>query len=146
VGSQAKVQFVYPLPGSFTISGSYKNLPGIPIEAVANSNIVPPSTLGRALSGPASYQLLPRPTAGSTALAGSLYDDRLNQVDTRLARSFSFGKLRVQAIAELYNVFNNRPSQGNNNTYTAAGTKSGWLTPGALLGGRLFKFGTQINF
>jgi hypothetical protein len=54
--------------------------------------------------------------------------------------------MRVQAIAELYNVFNSRPSQGNNNTYTPPGTPQGWLTPGVLLGGRLFKFGTQVDW
>ena len=146
VGSQAKVQFVYPLAYGFAVSGSYKNLPGVPITAAANSVVVPPTTLGRALSGPVNYQLAPSPNAGSTALASSQYDDRLNQVDTRLSRTFKFGKTKVQAIAELYNVFNSRPSQGNNGTYTAPGTPQGWLTPGALLGGRLFKFGTQIDF
>ena len=43
-------------------------------------------------------------------------------------------------------MFNNRPPQGINNRYTPAGTPQGWLTPGVLLGGRLFKFGTQVNF
>ncbi len=145
VGSQAKVQFVYPVGYGFSLSGSYKNLPGVPVTALANSVLLT-NNLGRALNGPVNYQLLPSPNAGSTALASSAYDDRLNQVDTRLARTFKFGKTKVQGIAELYNVFNARPSQGNNTTYTAPGTPQGWQTPGALLGGRLFKFGTQIDF
>ena len=148
VGSQAKVQFVYPLPADFAVSGSYKNLPGIPIEAITRSNFAVPTNLGRRLSGSGvgQYQLSPRPSAGSTALAGTLYDDRLNQVDTRLSKTFRLGGVRLQAVAELYNVFNARPSQGNNNTYTAPGTPQGWLTPGALLGGRLLKFGAQIDY
>ena len=36
VGSQAKVQVVCPLPYAFAISGSYKNLPGIPIAATVS--------------------------------------------------------------------------------------------------------------
>jgi hypothetical protein len=148
VGSQIKMQVVYPLPAGFAVSGSYKNLPGIPIQAVVRSNYAPPTNLGRALSGSGvgQYELSPRPTAGSTALAGTLYDDRLNQVDTRLQRTFRIGSIRLMAVAELYNIFNNRPSQGNNNTYTAPGTPQGWLTPGALLGGRLLKFGAQIDY
>jgi Carboxypeptidase regulatory-like domain len=146
VGSQAKIQFVFPLRYGFAFSGSYKNLPGVPVTALANSVVVPPTTLGRALSGPVNYQLLPSPNSGSTALASSAYDDRLNQVDTRLARTFRVNSVKLQAILELYNVFNSRPSQGNNTTYTAPGTPQGWQTPGALLGGRLLKFGTQIDF
>ena len=148
VGSQAKVQFVYPLPGDFAVSGSYKNLPGIPIQALTRSAYAPATNLGRPLSGSGvgQYQLAPRPSAGSTALAGTLYDDRLNQVDTRLSKTFRLGGVRLQAVAELYNVFNARPSQGNNNTYTPPGTANGWLTPGALLGGRLLKFGAQIDY
>ncbi len=146
VGSQAKIQFVFPLRYGFAVSGSYKNLPGVPVTALANSVLVPPTTLGRALNGPVNYQLLPSPNAGSTALASSAYDDRLNQVDTRLARTFRVNSVKLQAILELYNVFNSRPSQGNNTTYTRPGTPQGWQTPGALLGGRLLKFGTQIDF
>ena len=130
----------------FAVSGSYQNLPGVPVTALANSVVVPPTTLGRALNGPVNYQLLPSPNSGSTALASSAYDDRLNQVDTRLARTFRVNSVKLQAILELYNVFNSRPSQGNNTTYTAPGTPQGWQTPGALLGGRLLKFGTQIDF
>ncbi len=146
VGSQAKIQIVYPLPAGFTISGTFKNLPGIPILAEVPSGLAA-NTAGRALNGTNTiYQLLPSPNSGSTALASSMYDDRLNEVDSRLSRTFTFGKAKVQAIAELYNVFNNRPPQGINNRYTPAGTPQGWLTPGVLLGGRLFKFGTQVNF
>jgi hypothetical protein len=146
VGSQAKLQVIYPLPFGFTASGSYKNLPGIPITAETPFALAP-NTLGRPLNATNTvYQLLPSPNAGSTAVAASKFDDRLNEVDTRLSRAFKVGKARVQAIAELYNVFNNRPSQGNNNRYTPPGTPQGWLTPGVLLGGRLFKFGTQIDF
>jgi hypothetical protein len=146
VGSQAKIQVIYPLPHAFTVSASYKNLPGIPVtaevpDALARNN------LGRPLNAPNTvYQILPSPNAGSTALASSKYDDRLNEVDTRFSRTFTVGKAKIQAIAEIYNIFNNRPSQGNNNRYTPAGTPQGWLTPGVLLGGRLFKFGTQINY
>ncbi|HEV3057820.1 MAG TPA: carboxypeptidase regulatory-like domain-containing protein [Vicinamibacterales bacterium] len=143
VGSQAKVQIVYPLPKGFILSGSYKNLPGIPIQAAVSSIQAPPINLGRDLTGTgfAYYQLAPAPFAGSTTLTATLFDNRLNEVDMRVTKSFTIGRYKFQPVAELYNVFNSRPSQGNNDTYGPT-----WNTPGELLGGRLFKFGAQMDF
>jgi hypothetical protein len=42
---------------------------------------------------------------------------------------------------DIYNVFNAATILGVNTTYGAT-----WLTPTSVLGGRLLKFGTQINF
>jgi hypothetical protein len=150
VGSQIKLQAVYPLPWDFQISGTYKNLPGIPQSATlvaTNAQVAP--ALGRNLSAcPAagtcnatfSIPLLPIGNNGSTATA-ALYDTRINEVDTRLARTFRFGKVKVLGTADLYNVFNNRVAQAINTTYSAT-----WLTPTSLLGGRLFKVGGQLSF
>src|SRR5262249_37136324 len=41
VGSQAKLQVVYPLPWEFTVSGTYKDIPGLAITA----NYVLPNAL-----------------------------------------------------------------------------------------------------
>jgi len=153
VGSQVKLQAVYPVKGGFTVSGSYKHLPGIPITAtLAATNALVragASGLPRDLSAcfgatpctALSYiQLAPAPV-NSGNVAAKLYDDRLNQVDTKVTRTFRFRQTRVQAIAELYNIFNSRPAQAILNTYGAT-----WLTPTALLGGRLFKIGAQIDY
>lgn len=153
VGSQVKLQAVYPLPAGFTISGSYKQLPGIPITATlpATNAMVRSGAggLNRDLSACfgatpcaaiANIQLAPAPSnSGNTA--GKLYDARLHQVDTKVTRAFKFGKSKVLGTAELYNVFNNRPAQGIVDTYGA-----NWLRPGAMLGGRLFKLGAQVDF
>jgi hypothetical protein len=152
VGSQVKLQAVYPLPYGFIVSGSYKTLPGLPLTA---SFVVPAAVaaaeLGRPRTGcigggtgacSASPQAALLPSANfSGNAAAALYDERLHQTDLRFTRNFRFGKTRIQGIAELYNVFNNRPVQGIFTTYGAA-----WQLPTALLGGRLFKFGTQIDF
>ena len=58
----------------------------------------------------------------------------------RLTKIFRIGRTRVQGIAELYNAFNTRPAQGIVSTYGAS-----WQLPLAILGGRLFKFGAQID-
>lgn len=77
----------------------------------------------------------------SGATAARLYDESINQLDLRLSRSFRFGQLRVQGLAELYNVLNDRPAQAIITTYGPA-----WQLPFSILGGRLFKFGVQIDY
>ena len=62
-------------------------------------------------------------------------------MDLKLSRVFKFGRARFRGDAELYNVFNWRVSQGNNPVYGP-----GDLTPSSLLGGRLFKFGAQLEY
>jgi hypothetical protein len=69
------------------------------------------------------------------------FDDRLNQVDLRLTRTFRIARGRLQGALELYNVLNARPAQANVITYG-----SSWLLPSAILGGRLLKFAAQIDF
>ena len=150
VGSQIKLQAVYPLPFAFVLSGTYKNLPGVPISAnyiLTNAQVAP--ALGRDLSvcrGAVSCaQTVTVPVLPSAAnqgnLSAALFDTRLNQVDLRVTRPIRIGKARVQPTAELYNAFNSRPPQGILATYGAA-----WKRPLAILGGRLFKFGAQIDF
>jgi hypothetical protein len=150
VGSQIKVQAVYPLPYDFVVSGSFKDLPGIPIAAtynVTNAQVVP--SLGRNLAAcfgavpcNATVPVALLPSANNSGdYSATTFDDRIRQVDLRLTRTFRVAKGHVQAIAELYNVLNDRPAQGIATTYGSA-----WQLPTAILGGRLFKFGTAIDF
>ena len=69
------------------------------------------------------------------------YEDRLNQVDFRLTKMIALGKARLRAMVDMYNVF-------NANTVLAATPAYGstWLRPTAILTGRLFKFGAQVDF
>src|SRR5262249_42692155 len=86
-----------------------------------------------------SVELLPAPA--NQGSGGARFDERLTEVDTRLTRRFRLGEGRFEIFAELYNVFNARPPQAVSTTYGST-----WLLPSAVLGGRLFKFGTQIDF
>jgi hypothetical protein len=150
VGSQVKIQAVYPLPWDFQLSGTFKNLPGIPDIAnliATNAQIAP--ALGRSLAAcpgagtctaTVTIPIIPYGTNGSTT-SGTLFDGRLNETDLRVGRTFRFGKARVQAAIDLYNVFNQRVAQGINSTYGGA-----WLTPTSILGGRLVRFGGQFEF
>jgi hypothetical protein len=150
VGSQAKLQVVYPLPWSLSVSGTFKDLPGVPTPATlnaTNAQIAP--SLGRSLSAcPAvgtctltSAVLLLPSTSYQGDAAAVRFDDRLNETDLRVTRMFKVQSGRVQASIELYNVFNERPAQGVISTYGAT-----WLRPSLILGGRLLKFGAQIDF
>ena len=165
-GSQIKFQAVYPLPWDMAVSGSYKHLPGIPLEADYNArNFEVAPSLGRDLSAciqaglsgfgcPAQAQVALLPIGGGDGgtLAGELFDERINQIDLRVSKGLEFGGARIQAIAEIYNVFNSRPSQFNLSTYDQfTGAFFGvpgflWNTPFQVLGGRTFKFGAQIDF
>ncbi|MGH8246408.1 MAG: hypothetical protein ACREUU_08240 [Gammaproteobacteria bacterium] len=135
--TQAKLYVVYPLPWGFQGSLAFQSLPGPPITAnrvYTNAEIAP--TLGRNLaSGPngtAILNLVPR---------GVMYGDRLNQVDGRVAKTFSIGRTRLQAQMDVYNLFNANPVTSVNARYGA-----NWLQPIYILPGRLLKLGVQMTF
>jgi hypothetical protein len=150
IGSQVKFQAVYPLPYEFVVSGTYKNLPGIPFGgSVVYSNALIAANLGRNLSACGTVTGACGQTAEvNVTLPGQLHDERLNQIDLRLQRRFPIGAGRLSGVFEVYNVFNSRVPQNNIVTWGAAPTSpnSAYLRPSVLLGGRLFKFGAQVDF
>ena len=141
-GSQIKLQAVYPLKWGITASGSYKHLPGTGISATynaTNAEVLP--SLGRNLSLCAPTGACNATTAVQLIVPGQRFDERLNQIDTRFTKAVKIGASRIQGIFEIYNLTNTRPSQANNTTFGA-----NFLQPSVILGGRVFKFGTQIDF
>jgi hypothetical protein len=132
-----KVLATYPLPWDLMVSGTFQSLPGPEIEAnwaVRSTQIAP--SLGRPLAAGATQTVnvpLIRPW--------SVFGDRLNQVDFRLARRFRVGSVRLTSQFDLYNLLNANPVLAQNNTYGAA-----WLTPVNILPGRLFKAGVELTF
>jgi hypothetical protein len=138
---QVKVLGVYPLPWfGFQASATFQSLPGPQILAnytATNAQILP--SLGRNLA------------AGANATAvvplvqpGSLFGERLYQVDLRLANVIRSGRVRFQPQIELFNLFNNNAVLGLNNNYSAG--LAGWQRPTSILQGRLLKFGLQAHF
>ena len=76
---------------------------------------------------------------------GTLYPDRTNQLDARLAKTFVMsGGRRLQALLDVYNVFNSNVALRLNGAYGSNGV--GWGTPQAIVPGRLVKFGAQLRF
>ena len=61
---------------------------------------------------------------------GSLYGDRINQLDFRFAKIFRFGGKRAMVALDLYNALNANPVLTYNNTFVPGGTvAAGELDP-----------------
>ncbi|MBM3779567.1 MAG: TonB-dependent receptor [Acidimicrobiia bacterium] len=134
---QVKFSGVYPLPWfGLEASGVYQNLPGFPNQATYNApNALIAPSLGRNL-------------AGNTATAAigliepfTSFEARVSQLDVRVTKVLRFGRGRVRASLDIYNAFNARTVLSTNATYGPA-----WLRPTAILGGRMFKIGGQLDY
>jgi hypothetical protein len=144
--TQFKMLSAYTLPWQIQLAGTFQSIAGPAISAnfvASNAQIAP--SLGRNLSA------CPAPTGACTSTAtinliepGTLYGERMNQFDIRLAKAFVFNGRRVQASMDLYNAFNDNAVLQLNNTYGTNGAS--WLVPQAILNGRLVKFDFQVNF
>ncbi len=133
-----KVLGVYPLPWyGVQFAATFQSLPGPQITAsrtYTNAEIRP--SLGRNLAtgaaGTAAVQLI---------APGTMYDERLYQLDLRASKIFKMGHHRVQANVDVYNAGNASSILSINTTYGP-----NWLRPTSILQGRLVKFGGQWDF
>jgi hypothetical protein len=128
--------------GSYTVprfdvlvSGTFRSIPGPEIYAnyVATNAVIAPS-LGRPLSGGAAN--LP-----VTILEpGTLYGERLNQVDMRVGKILRFGRLKTSLNLDVYNMFNVNTVLTVNNAFAS------WQRPTSILLARFAKVGVQLDF
>jgi hypothetical protein len=72
---------------------------------------------------------------------GTKYLDRWNQVDVRLAKKFQVKKVKLQGQFDMFNVLNGSSILSRNETYGSTLDR-----PTAILQGRLFAVGMQVNF
>ena len=133
-----KLVGVYPLPWQgVQFAATFQSLPGPQITAArtyTNAEIQP--SLGRPLAtGVAGTATVP------LIQPGTMYDERLYQLDVRFSKIFRFGQQRLQANVDIYNAGNASSILSNNLTYG-----SNWLRPTGILQGRLVKFGAQLDF
>ena len=151
-GTQVKLNGSYPLPYGLEAAAVFQNLPGIQdlaIYAAPNALIAP--TLGRNLAACAAATGACTSTANvSLVQPGTMYEDRLTQVDLRFSKGIKLGAYRVKGMLDIYNLFNASSILSVNTTYAApaagSATSSTWLTPISVLGPRLFKFGVEVTF
>jgi hypothetical protein len=134
--SRLKLLGSVTLPWSLQLSGTFQSLPGAPIPAiynVPNAQIAP--SLGRNLAGGAATA----PVALVTPY--EVFEDRINQLDLRVAKQIRAGRTRFQAIVDIYNALNASAVLSSNPTYGPR-----WSVPTGILDGRLIKIGAQVDF
>ena len=79
---------------------------------------------------------------------GTLYGDRVNELDLRFAKIFRFAHTRIKATLDLYNALNANPALTYNQTFNPAVTtgSGAWLTPTSVLAARVMKIGASFDF
>jgi hypothetical protein len=135
--TQFKGLMSYTIPKvDVQVSSTIQSLPGASLAAnlvVPNSAVAP--TLGRPLSGGAAsvtVNLVPPQT---------IFGDRINQVDFRIAKVLRFGRSRAQVGVDIFNSLNSSAPQGYIQTY---GTT--WLRPTSVIDARFARVSGQIDF
>jgi hypothetical protein len=121
------------------VSGTWRSDAGPELQAnyvvtsaIANSG---PQPLGRNLSsGNITVNLIPN---------GTLYGDRRNNIDLRVAKIFRFGRTRTQVGVDVYNVTNSDYVNTYNNSYVPNGS---WLVPSTIATARFAKITAQVDF
>lgn len=129
----------YVIPkGDVQVSATFQSKPGALLAAnyaVPNADVVP--SLGRDLSGGASNVTV------NLIAPGTLYGDRINQLDLRIAKSVSVSRARLLLGVDVYNVLNSSAVLTYNTTFVPGGS---WLQPLTILTPRLFRFTAELVF
>jgi hypothetical protein len=134
--TQAKIFGSYTIPRiDVQVSGAYQSLPGPQIVAdyVAANAVVAPS-LGRNLTGGA------RNVTVNIVEPGTMYGERMHQLDLRVAKILRFGRTRLSANLDLFNTLNSNAVLTQNNNFGA------WQQPLSILLARFVKVSGQIDF
>jgi outer membrane receptor protein involved in Fe transport len=135
---QVKLNGSAPLPWGTMLSVTYQNVAGVPILADYNATSaqIAPS-LGRPLSGGAATVTIP------LIAPYTQFEDRRTQLDLRLTKSFSIGPRngRIQAMADVYNLFNASSVLSRTDTYGRA-----WGQPTSIVPGRMLQLGARWTF
>src|SRR5262249_54804047 len=103
-GLQVKLLGSYPLPLGLQASATYQSVRGPEKQAVWTS-----TTFNNTIKfvNPARTSLGATPSIAVQLIEpGTLFDDRLNQLDLRATRSFGHGRSRVRVMVDLYNALN----------------------------------------
>ena len=120
------------------MSGTWQSNPGPELAADYNvPNAVVKPSLGRDLSGGAAnvtVNLVP---------PGTLYGDRINQLDFRVSKILKFGRTRTQIGLDVYNAMNTDVPWTYNQTFVPGGA---WLAPTSVMTARFVKVGVQVDF
>jgi hypothetical protein len=121
------------------VSATFQSKPGA--QLAANYNI-PAATiaqsLGRLPSGGVANVTV------NLITPGSLYGDRVNELDLRFSKILRFRGTRTKISLDMYNALNANAVLSYNQTYNPATTT--WLTPTSVLAARVMKIGASFDF
>jgi len=138
--TQVKFLTGYTIPkADVQIGATLQSIPGF--ERLAAIWQVPDATIARAIGRP-----VPNDPAGTGTTAinivqpGTLYGDRLNQLDLRFGKVIRAGRTRSVVSADLFNVFN---ASTVTNESRNLGT---WQQPLSIIGARLLRVSWQFDF
>jgi hypothetical protein len=134
--TQIKLLGTYTVPKvDVLFSSTFQSLPGPQVTAnyVAANGLIQPS-LGRPLSGGAANATI------NIVEPGTMYGQRLNQLDLRIGKVLRFNRSRTSVNFDLYNALNGSAITSQNNAYAA------WQVPLSILDARLFKISVQFDF
>ena len=71
---------------------------------------------------------------------GTMYGERVNQLDLRFSKPLKFEPARTSANFDIYNVLNTSTVLTQNNNFAT------WQMPQSIVNARLFKISVQFDF
>jgi hypothetical protein len=135
-----------------TALGSY-TVPKIEVQVSGTLRSDPGGQLAANYTAPNSAAVgLNRPFAGvggqtitvNLIEPGTLYGERVNQVDMRFAKIVKLGRTRTTVGFDVYNIANSAAVLTYNQTFSP--TTTTWLRPNSVLQARFVKFSAQVDF
>ena len=76
----------------------------------------------------------------------TVFLDYRNQLDMRLGKTFRMGRTKIQGFVDMFNTLNAGTVTRVNETYSSNPATNAWMVPLAIMDGRYFRFGMQLNF
>ena len=132
--------------GSYTIpkidvqvSGTFRSDQGAPLAANWTAPNAATVGLNRPFAGIGSQTI-----TVNLIEPGTLYGDRVNQIDMRFAKILRFGRTRATVGLDVYNIPNSAPVLTYNQTFVP--TTDTWLRPTGVLQPRFVKISAQVDF
>ena len=134
--SQVKLLGVYTVPRvDMQVSATLQSLPG---PQIAANRVVPTAEIAPSLGRPLSASA-PNATVNMVR-PGTMYGERLNQLDLRVGKLLRFGGVRTSVNLDVFNALNSNAVLTENFAYAS------WRVPLTILLPRFAKFSVQMDF
>jgi hypothetical protein len=135
--TQVKLLGSYTLPFGIQVAGTLQSQPGPERAAIYRFS---PAEIVAALGRLAT--LFPGGLSANVLEPGTVYGERFNQIDLRFTKIVGLGgTVRLRAMFDLYNLLN-----ANTATLEQYAVGPAYLSPQAIMPGRLGKFAFQLDF